>query len=336
MLAVALAVLRLRSPSREAFATALEANMTSPPAATRRELLESLGQASGEARRNRLLLDVSSSLDLEAVLEKTARAVATALGAEGASVTASPPGEESIVMSSGLQPAAHGSTPPVGSPEGRHPRAVVFRFHYGENGGSPDRGLVRSALTVALRTERGPLGHVSAYSSSAETFGDAAVKELEELALGVSPAIANALRLRGAERAARPEELAGLVDCRALEKLLDRAVEDAARCGEPLSLLLLEISTGEAVLRELEERLRELAGSRVQLHLGPRNIAALLPGTTLDQLADLTHRIPFEITRWSAGIAELRAGEDARSLLRRAEDVLELGRAAAETNEAAV
>jgi len=335
VLATALVVPRLRSPRRADFARALEAHMASPPAVARRELLESLERAAGEARRNRLLLEISSSLDLEGVLGKTVQAVATALGAEGASVAASLPGEESLVVSSGLQPAANGSTPPVGSPEGRYPRAVVLRFHYGENGGSPDPALVRSALTVALRTERGPLGQLSAYSSSPETFGEDALEELEELALGVSPAIANALRLRGVERAAAPEELPGLPDDRsALEDLLDRAVEVAERRGEPLSLLLLEVVTGEAALRELKERVGELAGSRAQLHVGTRNIAAVLPGTTLDQLAHLTHRIPLEKIRWSAGIAELRAREDARSLLRRAEDVLELSRAAAETNGA--
>lgn len=332
VLAAALLVLRLSSPGREDFATAIEAHMASPSAAARRELLESLERASGEARRNRLLLDVSSSLDLEGVLTKTVQTVAAALGAEGASVTASLPGEESVVVSSGLQPAPNGSAPPVGSPDGRHPRAVELRFHYGENGGSPDHALVRSALAVALRTERGPLGHLSAYSSSPEAFGDAAVEELEELALGVSPAIANALRLRGAVLALAPEQLTGFPDRSALDDLLTRAVEDAARRGEPLSLLLLELPTGDAVLRELEGRLRELAGPRAQFHLDPGRIAALLPGTTLHQLDDLTHRIPLE--GWSAGIAELRAGEDAGSLLRRAEDVLELSRTAAETNGA--
>jgi diguanylate cyclase (GGDEF)-like protein len=191
------------------------------------------------------------------------------------------------------------------------------------------RAVERHKLAAGDRIRVG--GFVAAYVAP----GDGAGARLDDLA-----------RLAAL---ARTDALTGLPNRRALEDELSRAVARAARGGEPLAALVLDVdrfklvndghghAAGDAVLAAVAARAAgALRAGDLLARIGGEEFAAVLPGADLPRAAEAAERIREAVAAEpiaagglslaitvSVGCAALAAGEaDGRALLARADERL--------------
>lgn len=139
-------------------------------------------------------------------------------------------------------------------------------------------------------------------------------------------------------RIADRDELTGLYNRRRLQEELVRDMRRAARSGEPLSLLILDLDNfkrfnddgghieGDRHLRESAQRwTRELRGADLLARFGGEEFIVLMPGTALAEAAGVADRLrgltPNEQTA-SVGVVSWDGREDATSLIARADAAL--------------
>ena len=173
-----------------------------------------------------------------------------------------------------------------------------------------------------------------------------------------------AVALRHTEALSLTDELTGLPNRRAFVQRLDQELSRSQRTGQPLAMVLLDIDNfkdindrfghyvGDMMLRcYAQSMVRELRQHDLLARYGGEEFVLLLPETLLDDarnaMAKLAHRIrnePLEtggtgidLPTFSAGIACLRSGESATTLINRADQALylakRLGRNRIETDE---
>ena len=172
-----------------------------------------------------------------------------------------------------------------------------------------------------------------------------------------------AVTLRQTETLSLTDELTNLPNRRAFVQRLDQELSRSQRTGRPLALVLLDIDNfknindrhghyvGDMILRGYaESMLRELRQHDLLARYGGEEFGLLLPETSLDdarnaleKLAGRVQREPLDIggasmdlPSFSAGIACLRPGESATTLINRADQSLyrakRLGRNRIETD----
>jgi len=146
------------------------------------------------------------------------------------------------------------------------------------------------------------------------------------------------------ERYAYVDALTGLANRRALEDALMREVEDARAARAPLSVVLFDVDhfkrvndtlghdTGDTVLKDLARVARaEVRGTDLLARWGGEEFMLLLPGTEPGVAAQCAERVRRAVEAHaflapdvtvSLGVATLHPGEDARVLVRRADDAL--------------
>jgi diguanylate cyclase (GGDEF)-like protein len=306
-------------------------------------LADAITRAQDESRRLRTLGSLGTVADLDEVLARTVEAAATLPGAAGGLVRVETGGSP-VVASLGLPADAADHYVVSGPPDGGRARAIAVSFSYVPGSEEPD--AVRAGLAVPLLGERGTVGHLAVFSQSPDWRPDEqAIADLEAIAREAGPAIENALRFREVSLAADTDALTGLLNRRAFVDTIEREVARAHRYDRRLTLLLLDLDdfkavntehgllVGDAVLAEVAERLRELArAADIVCRWGGDEFAIILPESTRTDAeglyariaATLQRRPPEHVARLgiSAGIAELRADEDAMSLFERAEEAL--------------
>jgi diguanylate cyclase (GGDEF)-like protein len=312
-----------------------------------RELSSTLEQAQDEGRRNRRLGELAGTIDLDEVLTRVLETAGAIPGADAALVTLTPsPGGLPIVATLGLSAEEAERQTVSGPPNGREARAISVSYEYaaGENAGAED--AIRAGVAVPLPGETAQLGLLSIFTRhQGHTFGEDEVRELEELALRAGPAIENARRFREARQLADLDALTNLHNRRYFHETLAREVARAHRYQRNLALIIFDLDdfkaindrighlAGDAVLSEAADRVREVVRSAdIACRVGGDEFAVILPESKLADADQLYGRLQKAVSarplgeagalRISAGVAELRADDDAISFFQRADHAL--------------
>jgi diguanylate cyclase (GGDEF)-like protein len=304
------------------------------------ELGDAISHVQTENRRQQVISDLGSSIDLDEVLTRTVEAASLIPGVDATLVRASAHDGSTVGATTGLSEDAIEHHVISGPPDGSDVRAVSLSYLYPS--GSTGRSSIRSGLAVPLFGEGDEsLGFLSVYGTSNEV-SERTLGDLELLALRVAPAIGNARRYGEARQLADTDALTGLHNRRTFHETLSREVARAQRYGRTLALIVLDLDdfkvvndthghlAGDAVLAEVGERLRSVARSAdVACRIGGEEFAVILPECVLadaeafyQRLANAISTRPIseiDAVQFSAGIGELRPDDDSVSLFERAD-----------------
>ena len=310
-----------------------------------RDLSGALDRAEAETRRTRALGDLGNSIDLDVVLGQTLGAAAAFEGVDAAVISVAVEAAEPLVATVGLG----GMPPPAtisGPPDGSSPRMIVVEYGYGRSEETLERGPIRAAIAVPLVSGDEPMGYLTAYSRSGkEAFGESGGAELEVLAGRAGPAIDNARRFREARKLADHDALTGLHNRRYFHETLQREVARANRYDRNLALVVFDLDdfksindrighlAGDAVLAEAAQRVRDVVRSAdVACRVGGDEFGVILPESSVTDADRLYKRLSQEVSarpvgqagrlHLSAGVTELRPGDDAVALFERADEAL--------------
>jgi diguanylate cyclase (GGDEF)-like protein len=316
---------------------------------TVRDLTEALERAKAESRRSRVLADLTATIDLDQVLERTLEVTRAIAGADAALVGL--PGAagngKPLVATLGLSPEeAERQGVVAGPPDGRVARAVSIAYRYTPEELDRHTGLIHAGLSVPLPVAGLEGGYLAVFTRDrTRTFADEAVRELEGLAARAVPALGNALRFREARQLADLDALTGLHNRRFFHETLEREVARALRYSRRLSLMVFDLDdfkavndrlghlAGDAVLAEAAERIRTVVRTAdVACRVGGDEFAVILPESDLVDADRLYRRVQDAVSSkpladagrllLSAGVTELRPQDDARSFFDRADDAL--------------
>ena len=284
--------------------------------------------------------ELAASLDPDDVIRRTL---------EGAAAL---PGVDAVVLEAGERRELLGTTEEevsraaLQAPSHRNLRALEVVYRYRLDEAERARNLLRSGLAVPLVVRGEPIGSLNAFSrSAAQGFPRETVVALEQLAARAAPALDNASLYVEARRLADVDSLTGLHNRRSFHELLGREIARARRYERKLSLIVFDLDnfkqindrighlTGDAVLAEVAARVRgvvresDLAG-----RIGGDEFGVVMPETGLIDGEHLANRIARTVAERpfggghklfvSAGVAELRAEDDATELFERADDAL--------------
>ena len=316
-----------------------------------RTLSRELEESREETRRARELAGIAASVDLDAVLTRTLETAATLPGIDAAVVVLPPGGtggdSEPLVATVGMSAEEAVRQPVSGPPTGQAARAVRIAYSYTREEADEDGDLIRGGVSVPLRDEDDePIGTLAVYWRGQER--DATDKELallEELAGRAGPALENARRFREARQLADLDALTNLHNRRYFHETLARECSRAHRYDRRLALVVFDVDdfkaindrighlAGDAVLAAVAERVQSVVRSAdIACRVGGDEFAVILPESTLGDAEQLYRRVqfavgarplgPFERIHLSAGLAELRPEDDAKTFFERADEAL--------------
>jgi diguanylate cyclase (GGDEF)-like protein len=310
-----------------------------------RELSEALERAQEEARRNRFLGELGSSIDLDEVLSRTLEAGGAIPGVDAALVSIRSGVEKPVVATLGLSMEEAQRQAISGPPNGHAARAISIVYQYPPSLEQVDE-LVHSGLAVPIPGEVDTIGFIAIYSRSpSHRFEEEMIRELEELAKRAGPAIENARRFREARQLADLDALTGLHNRRYFHETLAREVARAQRYGRRLALIVLDLDdfkaindrighlSGDAVLAETAERVRDVVRSAdAACRVGGDEFAVILPESSAEEADQLYRRLRGAVSArpvaqagplfLSAGIAELLSDDDPTRFFERADEAL--------------
>lgn len=321
------------------------------PAETRDSALtRALAEAREETRRARELGEISASLDLDAVLSRTLDTAARLPGIDAAMIVL-PKGDGRgeagpLVGTAGMSADEAVRQPVGGPPDGQAARAVRIAYSYGREETEEEGELIRGGLSVPLRDNEGEaIGTLAVFWRGDREAPDGELALLEELAARAGPPIENARRFREARQLADLDALTNLHNRRYFHETLARECARAHRYERSLALVVLDIDdfkaindrighlAGDAVLAAVAERLQSVVRSAdIASRVGGDEFAVILPESAMGAAEQLYKRAqfavgsrplgPFERIHLSAGIAELRPEDDAKTLFERADEAL--------------
>ncbi|HXY17099.1 MAG TPA: sensor domain-containing diguanylate cyclase [Gaiellaceae bacterium] len=344
--ALAIVVLATVSVARGRRASELRMTRALADLGARMEMLghdlgEAIAHVQTENRRQRVISELGTSIDLGEVLARTVEAASLMPGVDASLVRASSHEGSATTAVVGLPEDAPQRYAISGPPDGSPVRAVSVAYLY--SSAHADVAPIRSGLAVPLLGEEDePLGFLSVYGRGADQLNERTLGDLELLALRAAPAIDNARRYGEARQLADTDALTGLHNRRTFHETLGREVARAQRYGRDLALIVLDLDdfkevndtyghlAGDAVLAEVGDRLRGVARTAdVACRIGGEEFAVILPESGLAEAEALYHRLATAISNrpvtevgavhFSAGIGELRPDDDAVSLFERAD-----------------
>ena len=312
------------------------------------ELERELDDAREESRRARLVAGLGSSIDLDAVLAQTLE-TAAGVGPVDAAMIVLPDADGSgpLVATYGMTAEEAAHHPIAGPPPGPDAPAVEIAYRYAPERQSADASLIRGGLVLPLPVAGNePAGSLAVFWRGPDRApSDTDLATLEGLAEGAGPAIANARRFREARKLADLDALTNLHNRRFFHDTLAREVARAQRYDRRLALVILDIDdfkainervghlAGDSVLAGLAERVRAAVRSAdIACRVGGDEFAVILPESALADAEQLYRRLQLAVSTrptgaadrlyLSAGIAELRPGDDAASFFERADEAL--------------
>jgi diguanylate cyclase (GGDEF)-like protein len=347
VVALAFAILVLVSLRRKPATPAVEATEGTET----RQLARALEEARDDARRARELAGISVSVDLDAVLAQVLETVNGLEGVDAAMVMLPQGGEagdgEPLVATIGMSAEEAVRQPLAGPPDGQAARAVRIAYSYTRKETEEDGNLIRGGVSVPLHDEEGePIGTLAAFWRGRDRAAtDKDLAHLEELAARAGPVIENARRFREVRQLADLDALTNLHNRRYFHETLARESSRAHRYDRRLALVVFDIDdfkaindrighlAGDAVLAAVAERLQSaVRGADIACRVGGDEFAVILPESTLGDAEQLYRRVqhavasrplgPFERIHLSAGLAELRPEDDAKTFFERADEAL--------------
>ncbi len=304
------------------------------------DLSAGIERAHEDGMRGRAIGDLGGTLDLDEALARTVEALDAIQGVDAAVVRATGLDGSPLVAATGLPPDEAQRHVISGPPDGRDARAVALTYVYPD--GEEPLGALRSGVAVPLAADGEPLGFVAVYShDQAPRLSAEALARLEAIAAAAGPAIDTARRFREARESADHDVVTGLPGRRSFHDTLGREVARALRYDRRLALLVLDVDDfhgvndrlgqlgGDEVLSETASLLRgAVREADVAYRAGGDEFAVLLPESTRIDAEGLFARVLATVRRHqtglslSGGIAELQPGDDALTLLERAEEAL--------------
>jgi diguanylate cyclase (GGDEF)-like protein len=310
------------------------------------ELSSALQRAEEESRRHRTFGELAGSIDLDEVLTRTLEAAGALRGADAAMIALQNQDGKPFVATLGLSQEEAHSQAIAGPPDGRPARSVAIRYRYAGEEALGDAGAIHAGLAVPMHGELGQIGWMTVFTrSGSRDFDEEDLLELETLAQRAGPAIENARRFREARQLADLDSLTGLHNRRYFHEVLARECSRAHRYGRRLALVVLDLDdfkaindrighlAGDHALAEAAERLRAVVRSAdIACRVGGDEFAVVLPESTLADAEQLFRRILDAVSSrpmreagtlvLSAGIAELRGGDDPSTFFQRADEAL--------------
>jgi diguanylate cyclase (GGDEF)-like protein len=278
-------------------------------------------------------VELGLSLDLGDVLQETVRAATVLVGADGAGVTVSRERGEPATATFGIgvaAPAHAGLEPPDASAWS----AVTVQWQPDATAGD---GTIRSALAIPLVHEGSRLGTLSVYARAPRAFTQEHAGVLSGLAAEAAPAIFNASLHEATLELVRTDAMTGFRNRRGYDESLEVEIARARRTGRPLTAVLLDLDrfhdvndrfgyqVGDAVLVAFTELVQTVSrASDVLCRRGGEEFVVVLPDTECREGVrfDLRLRAALaaselptgEPVTYSAGLTELREGDDAASI----------------------
>jgi diguanylate cyclase (GGDEF)-like protein len=311
-----------------------------------RELSAAVERAEGASRRHRALAELGGTIDLDEVLSRTLEAAGALGSADAALISIEGPDGKPIVATIGMSIEEAQRQALVGPPDGRRARSVTIVYRYSADDLNANDGLIHAGLAVPLAGDAEPAGTLALFTRSPRRhFSDDDVGDLEELAARAGPALENARRFREARQLADLDALTSLHNRRFFHETLAREVSRAHRYDRRLALVVFDLDdfkevndrighlAGDSVLAGVAERVRDVVRSAdIACRVGGDEFAVILPESTVADADQLYRRIEGAIASrpvanagrlmLSAGVAELRAEDDAVSFFQRADDAL--------------
>jgi diguanylate cyclase (GGDEF)-like protein len=339
--AVLLVVLRRSGRSADARVSAVVATLEQRMDDLARELAGAVDRAEEEGRRSRVLGEITGSINLDEVLNRTLEGAMSVTRADAALVRITARGDEQPIVAS-IGVPSDGAEPVTGPPDGTRPTIVQVSYSYAE----PTDGLIHRGLAVPLVAASGAVGTLCVYTKDPERRFDAAEgKRLAELAGGASTAIENARQFREARQLADLDALTGLHNRRYFHETLARECARAHRYSRRLALIVFDVDdfkdvndrighlAGDATLAEMAERVRSVVRSAdIPCRVGGDEFAIVMPESGLEQAEQLYDRLQAAIggrgigragqLRISAGVTELKPDDDSISFFERADAAL--------------
>jgi GGDEF domain-containing protein len=300
-----------------------------------RQAREEAERTRAELRWLRHLSDIGATLELEGVLQRGLEAATRLANAAAAMFVVTRAKGEPLVATFGLS-GEESSRDLLGLPsDGGQARAVTLGYRYTEDEIDFDELRLRSGLAIPMLEEGERMGTLAVFWRRVERgVSEEELQRLETLARALVAALRNAFRFEHVRCRLESDPLTGLGTERALHGALDRETARAHRYERRLSLLLFRASppTTEFLAQVGERLLPALRSSDVACHAGNGAFAVALPESALADAERVFRRLQAVLgskleddedpARLLAGIAELRADDDAVSLLQRAESAL--------------
>jgi diguanylate cyclase (GGDEF)-like protein len=312
------------------------------------ELVGAIERAEAESRRQRVLGEVTATLDVDEVLARTLEAACGLPDVDAALVSVpAAAGGKPLVATLGLSADEAQREAVIAGPcEGRAARSIAIAYRLEVPTAEGGEGLIHGGVAVPLAVDDPPHGHLAVFTrGSGYEFGEETIRELEAIARRAGPALDNARRFREARKLADLDALTGLHNRRYFHETLGREVARASRYGRKLALLVLDLDdfkgvndrighlAGDAVLAGAAERIRDVVRSAdIACRVGGDEFGVILPEADLTDADQLYQRIHDAVSarpigeaghvRLSGGVAELRTEDDAVSFFERADEAL--------------
>ena len=209
--------------------------------------------------------------------------------------------------------------------------------------GDGDLGF-RAGLVAPLTSAEAEIGTLAVFSGSAE-FPNETATALAELALRAGRALDNAHRFAEARLLADIDSLTGLQNRRRFHEHLVQEVSRAGRYGRNLALIVIDLDNfkavndrvghlaGDAVLAEVAKQMQATVRTAdIACRIGGDEFAVIMPESGIPEAEMLADRVAETVAehssrrgdplRVSAGVAEIRAGDDAKVFFERADEAL--------------
>ena len=184
----------------------------------------------------------------------------------------------------------------------------LVKDHAFTTGGKHIKQGLRSMVYLPLVYGGRSLGSLTLGSRYPQAYHEDQIRLLEELAVQITPPVANSQLYAQAREKARLDELTGLFNRRHFDERLREEINRQARYGGAFSLIMLDLDSfkpyndvyghpaGDTLLREISALIRKAIRTSDQaFRYGGDEFAVLLPQTDTDSAFHVAERIRQEI-----------------------------------------